>query len=66
MRWTFHKPTTPGWYWWRVDSTSEPEPVKVYRDRRDQQLYVYDDGSDYLLEKEIGQWAGPIEPPKEG
>ena len=55
MQWSNKTPTIPGWYWWRVDSSWPAHPV----DLRAQ--------NDLLDAQERGgEWAGPIEVPKEG
>lgn len=46
--WKAEKPTNPGWYWWREQSSSEPK------------IYCIGSGQ----EPASGWWLGPLHPPK--
>lgn len=65
LTWTSTKPTTPGWYWWRDAEENGPVIVQVFQPDKDAPLFVEHIG---WLDDEImgGDWAGPLEPPKEG
>ena len=52
MTWTTEKPKVPGWYWWYGGEDTE-------------KCICYVEQEDIDRGKLYGQWAGPIEPPKE-
>lgn len=64
MTWTTTKPMQPGWYWWRLDKTCEPEIVdlKIWGSYK---LRDFSCGAITDIPNE-GQWAGPITAPEEG
>jgi hypothetical protein len=65
MTWTTSKPTVPGWYWWRLSSSGEPGVLKISQEHIDNKN-VYTFGTRILLHSEMpGEWAGPLEVPKE-
>ena len=62
MTWTSKKPTVPGWYWWRA----------IVYGRLFSRIYEVELFDGHLgiravnrVEFMEGDWAGPIEPPKE-
>jgi hypothetical protein len=60
MNWTTDKPTKPGWYWWRnLKDGMQPSMTLVDKDKGG--LYA---GGSYVSFIG-GEWAGPLEPPKE-
>lgn len=61
LRWTTEKPTAPGWWWTRMPDF--PPQILEVREVAGGLMVVY---GDYLspVEKEPGEWAGPIEPPE--
>ena len=63
LHWTKEKPTVPGWYWRRYNSSGVLiiEIVKIVSSGS--KLVVRDFGGviDFLL----GEWAGPLVPPEE-
>jgi hypothetical protein len=63
LHWTSEKPTVPGWYWRRYNSSGVLiiEIVKIVSSGS--KLVVRDFGGviDFLL----GEWAGPLVPPEE-
>ncbi len=67
LRWTNEKPTTPGWYWWRLLYSQDIiVELRLGGGVNAKQLWVLD----YLdiarpLKDVGGQWAGPIEEPQE-
>lgn len=66
--WTNEQPTVPGWYWWRETTNHEPAVLKVYKFwvmPPHGGKYVLATTSQHLVEYMNGQWAGPIEEPKE-
>jgi hypothetical protein len=76
LTWTSHKPTTPGWYWWRRlkgDRTIEyqciTEVINIHG-----KLFMNDTGDTplnyYATERfkngvQKNEWAGPLLPPGE-
>jgi hypothetical protein len=67
LKWTQERPTVPGYYWARTES-SEPEPVEVYRSAwAGRPLFFVAlgvDGRLRLSDTEFTLWYGPISPPK--
>ena len=65
LRWTKGVPTKPGWYWWRCEGfTAHPIVVYVYHGR--DELYVELPYAELKATLSVGgEWAGPIEKPKE-
>ena len=60
MTWTTDKPTVPGWYWYRpVGLPMRPRELFDYNGR----LFIR--GFEWLDNVTTGEWAGPIETPKE-
>ena len=55
LTWTPTKPTAPGWYWWRF-STDSPERTTEVRYVSERMI---------MTRTTLGEWAGPLEPPKE-
>jgi len=60
MIWTGEKPTVPGWYWWREHGV--PLVVELVHNMN-MELMIEDDARH--IGKLGGEWAGPLEPPKE-
>jgi hypothetical protein len=58
--WTTEKPWKAGWYW-RKGPTGYIEVVEIYCER--DQCWIRG-GTDYNVLSVLGEWAGPIEPPK--
>ena len=64
MKWSRDKPTKPGWYWWRNQSSYEPKLVDVTIDGRG--LLKSGPPANF---REVGarvgitgeEWAGPVE-----
>ena len=68
LTWTTNKPTQPGWYWWR----NKPGAEKIERVQlfdfvwlKEPYLGVETQYARYPVSTIIGEWAGPLEPPKE-
>jgi hypothetical protein len=60
LKWTPEKPWKAGWYW-RKGPTGYIEIVEIYCER--DQCWIRG-GTDYNVLSVLGEWAGPIEPPK--
>jgi hypothetical protein len=63
MTWTSNKPTKPGWYWWRKGRLCGVREVKYWFTFNSHGLYMT--GRGYVQHLD-GEWAGPLNPPKEG
>lgn len=73
--WSTTLPTKPGYYWYRVDLDCDPSIVRVFRAEGDHELTIHyrnldDDPTDeeahvMWLSAYEGQFAGPIQLPKE-
>ena len=67
LTWTTEQPTKPGWYWWRDSEASEAQVVRVcVADDDVLGLRAETVNWDCLVCECDGEWAGPIEEPKEG
>lgn len=69
MEWTTTLPTASGWFWFRRTSDAEPECVGVHVEDRSTLVNTvgWDDARDIggrRFNPGVGQWAGPIVPPK--
>jgi hypothetical protein len=66
MTWTTTKPTVPGWYWWRRPYGKRiilnMIQVKEWKHGNQPGLFIY---AGKPVERCDGDWAGPLEPPKE-
>lgn len=65
MKWTWEKPTTPGWYWYRsivCETTMYTRVVEVFPNGKvsDGLLLPMDQ-----IATRQGEWAGPIPEPEE-
>ena len=58
MIWSSTTPTVPGWYWYRGETKLV---LMLYVDAG----FVVEQGAWHISEMH-GEWAGPIEEPKEG
>lgn len=70
LEWTTEKPTVPGWYWFcgRYCSSSlmEHKIMRVYDDEHGGMRFPSaDHGPDELVDRWVGQWAGPIPEPSD-
>lgn len=63
LTWTTDPPTQPGLYWYREARDDQPDVVLVADYGLGLRYTPHDDDSWYPLSP-IGQWAGPLEPPK--
>jgi hypothetical protein len=65
--WTKDKPTVPGWYWWRRNGDAQILEVSVGGGRNDRcRLWVRrGDEAAIRVDDLNGDWAGPLDPPKE-
>ena len=66
LPWTVHKPTKPGWYWYRPAPDQDIEVVKIAR-LHGHNLHIYMLGDPDLCpsyEQVEGEWAGPLESPR--
>ena len=61
-RWSHDKPTKPGWYWFR-GLAHEADPFIVLVDQAGE--FQWPDGGFQEVSLANGEWAGPIEEPKE-
>jgi hypothetical protein len=61
-QWTKTKPTEAGWYWFRGEA-HEADPFIVQIDEVGQ--FQWPDGGFQEVKLAKGEWAGPIEEPKE-
>ena len=61
-RWSHNKPTRPGWYWFR-GLAHEADPLIVLVDQAGE--FQWPDGGFQEVSLAHGEWAGPIEEPKE-
>ena len=62
LRWTDCKPLMSGWYWFRGEA-HEADPFIVLVDEAGQ--FQWPDGGYQEVKLAKGEWAGPIEEPKE-
>jgi hypothetical protein len=63
MRWTKKSPSTPGWYWWRLDK----EYPAVIADIAIVKGRAYDETcptSENIPIYKVGYWYGPLKVPK--
>lgn len=68
MEWTTRKPEVPGVYWFRTKPDNvEVCRVTIYGSAFHPILMAYftDGERNNIEEMQEGEWAGPIEPPKE-
>jgi hypothetical protein len=63
MTWTTEKPQIPGWYWRKYYSYNKPVARIVHVIKSGSYLVLEDHGG--LVESLNGDWAGPLEVPKE-
>ena len=61
-QWSKTKPTAPGWYWYRGEA-HEDNPFIVLVDQAGQ--FQWPDGGYQQVGLAKGEWAGPIEEPRE-
>lgn len=61
-RWSTDKPTQPGWYWFR-GKAHESDAFIVLVDEAGQ--FQWPDGGFQEVSLARGEWAGPIQEPKE-
>ena len=61
-RWSNKKPTRPGWYWFR-GLAHEADPFIVLVGHTGE--FQWPDGGFQEVSLTKGEWAGPIEEPKE-
>ena len=61
-RWSNNKPTRPGWYWFR-GLAHEADPFIVLVDEAGE--FQWPDGGFQEVSLAHGEWAGPIDEPKE-
>ncbi|BFU91398.1 MAG: hypothetical protein NTAFB01_25850 [Nitrospira sp.] len=61
-RWSHNKPTRPGWYWFR-GLAHEADQFIVLVDQAGE--FQWPDGGFQEVSLAHGEWAGPIEVPKE-
>jgi hypothetical protein len=62
LKWTVHKPTSPGWYWIRSYTNSAPRVAEVIGNG--DTLAVWEQDTDQPIElHNYYEFAGPIEPP---
>ncbi len=64
MNWTNEKPQVAGWYWWRESKVHSETIVSVSSSYAMKQ-YVYVRGQSFDLDNIAGEWAGPLNPPRE-
>lgn len=68
LTWTKEKPTTPGWYWNRVEG-SRMFKVSLVNEDHDGQLYVREAIDffhiTYIKSVKNFEWAGPLPEPEE-
>ena len=62
LRWMDRKPQVSGWYWFRGEA-HEADPFIVLVDEAGQ--FQWPDGGYQEVKLAKGEWAGPIEEPKE-
>ncbi len=62
LKWTKDSPARAGWYWYRGHSHEE-EPLIVQVDQVGQ--FQWPDGGFQEVKLAKGEWAGPIELPKD-
>ena len=63
MTWTPDKPAVPGWYWRKYQSTNKELVVIEHVIREGSYLVVAYYGG--TVDAATGEWAGPLETPKE-
>lgn len=65
-RWTEELPKVAGWYWWfdRADYDN-PSVVEVYPDADEKLWVILGDGDPIAIKDMVGEWSGPVEPPRE-
>lgn len=62
LRWSFEKPTEPGWYWYH-GAVEESEPLILWVDKAGYMQWPDGQFQEVIFTK--GMWAGPIEQPEE-
>ena len=66
MNWTTEKPTTPGWYWWRLSSDRLAHLVKVTREGNGV-IQTHPPAQLVQAGRAVdtsGEWVGPVENPQ--
>ena len=64
MKWSTHRPSVEGWYWYHDFCCKHSQAVHVTENMKGE-LMAQSFGFDWLLKELNGRWAGPIKPPKD-
>ncbi len=64
LKWTDEKPTAPGPYFYRENAQTRPVAFEVY-EWAARLMMRWPDGSESEVDREDGQFAGPIPEPTE-
>jgi hypothetical protein len=69
MEWTNTKPTGPGWYWHRaftaINGVKSVQMCEIY-EQGGVLLVAGLQPHSFILSNASGEWAGPLEPPRDG